>query len=123
MQQNPQKLKEIMSTSPTTNLMEVMVENMQYFREINQLRYEQKIIVWKMDPLQEGSFRVIEHISIVQGAVKQAIQDSMKNLKEPIIIQIVERIIEHETQENEKVTTTKETMLKLVGIVKEQQLT
>ena len=51
------------------------------YLEINQIRVEQQTLTQNLEPLKEEQFSVIEELTIVQGIVKKAMQDSVEKLE------------------------------------------
>jgi hypothetical protein len=65
----------MMSTLPPIEKMVAITENRKLYLDINQMRAEQKARTWKIETLQEEVFRVIEELAVMQGIVKQTVQD------------------------------------------------
>jgi hypothetical protein len=76
-----QKFKEVMSTLPPTEMMETMEENRKLYSEMNQMRVQQQAHAQKIETLQEEAYKVTTEVAVVQGMVKQEVQESAEKLK------------------------------------------
>jgi len=88
-----QTFKELMSTLPPVEKMEIIAKDRKLYSEMDQMMAEQQAHAHNIETLQGEEYKVTKELAAMWGMVKQVVQESAENLKTHITAEMVEGIV------------------------------